>query len=363
MSSSAPDTPVRPGSCYRFVVESADQAAALIREKFGQGARVLSVRSVPAAGWRQVLGRTRLEVVVQTPDASPAAAADQPSAPVADREPAPAEEKPATFPPVRGRVSDLLRRTGFSDLFVARLGATPGWEDLDSRPLHQALVHVADELRRHAARRPAQPLPPRAAFFGSAGAGRTTALCKWLAAEVFRHGRTGRVVQVEFDRPNPAEHLAVICEAMGVPFDHYAPGVAPADADDFAYFDLPAISVRRPEDNAPLAAFLRSEKIAGRVLVLNAAYDPSALRDAYASGRELGATHVVFTHLDELPQWGKLWDFLLHGELEPLFFSTGPSLTGECEEEVHEALLRRTVPGVMPAAVPALPPASAALAS
>jgi flagellar biosynthesis protein FlhF len=81
------------------------------------------------------------------------------------------------------------------------------------------------------------------------------------------------------------------------------------------------------------------------VLVLNAAYDSSTLHDAYAAGRELGATHLVFTHLDELTQWGKLWDYLLDDSLEPLFLATGPSLTGDCEEDVHGAILRRTLPG------------------
>jgi flagellar biosynthesis protein FlhF len=68
------------------------------------------------------------------------------------------------------------------------------------------------------------------------------------------------------------------------------------------------------------------------------------LRAAYAAGRELGATHVVFTHLDEVSQWGRLWDYVLDGELEPLFLATGPSLTGDCEENALEAIARRTLP-------------------
>ena len=81
-----------------------------------------------------------------------------------------------------------------------------------------------------------------------------------------------------------------------------------------------------------------------RVLVLNAAYDRAAMRDAYTAGRDLGATHVVFTHLDEVPQWGKLWDYLFDENLEPLFLSTGPSLTGDCEEDAPAAIARRTLP-------------------
>ena len=79
--------------------------------------------------------------------------------------------------------------------------------------------------------------------------------------------------------------------------------------------------------------------------MLNAAYDSATLRAAYTAGRGLGATHLVFTHLDELTHWGKLWDYLIDNSLQPLFLATGPSLTGDCEEDVHSALLRRTLPG------------------
>ena len=74
-------------------------------------------------------------------------------------------------------------------------------------------------------------------------------------------------------------------------------------------------------------------------------HDRAALQAAYSVGRELGATHVVFTHVDELAHWGKLWDFLLEGAVTPLFLGTGPSLVGELETEAVDALLRRTIPG------------------
>jgi len=174
--------------------------------------------------------------------------------------------------------------------------------------------------------------------------GRTTALCKWLAVEVFRRARIGHVVTVEFDRPNAAGPLPVFSEALGVPLAHFPCGTQPAVPGGFVYFDLPGISVRRPADNTQLAAWLDREEVTERVLVLNAAYDRASLREAYAAGRDLGATHLVFTHLDEVPQWGKLWDYLFDENLEPLFLATGPSLTGDCEEDVPGAIVRRTLP-------------------
>jgi flagellar biosynthesis protein FlhF len=117
----------------------------------------------------------------------------------------------------------------------------------------------------------------------------------------------------------------------------------PVTPGGFVYFDLPGISLRDPPANRPIAEFLDAEKIADRVLVINAAYDHAALRSAYAAARDLGGTHVVFTHLDEVTQWGRLWDYLLDGALEPLFLSTGPSLTGDCERDVFGGLVRRTL--------------------
>jgi flagellar biosynthesis protein FlhF len=174
--------------------------------------------------------------------------------------------------------------------------------------------------------------------------GRTTALCKWLSVEVFRRARIGHVVTVEFDRPNPGGPLPVFAEALGVPLAHFPCETRPAVTGGFVYFDLPGISVRRPDDNARLAAWLDREQITERVLVLNAAYDRASLREAYAAGRDLGATHLVFSHLDEVPQWGKLWDYLFDENVEPLFLSTGPSLTGDCEDDVPGAIVRRTLP-------------------
>jgi flagellar biosynthesis protein FlhF len=136
----------------------------------------------------------------------------------------------------------------------------------------------------------------------------------------------------------------VYCEALGLPLVNHPSPLPELAGNEFLYADLPGLSLRHPEENRAHARFLESERIEGRILVLNAAYDTATLRDGYVAGRDLGATHVVFTHLDEVGQWGKLWDFLLDGELSPLFFCTGPSLTGDCEEDVISAILRKTLP-------------------
>lgn len=344
-----------PGACYRFLVPNAEEAARVIREQLGEDARVLSVRNLQRGGIRGLFAAPQLEVIAQLPEPAPAPA---PAAPVAS-------ELAATDDPVaagrvrtprstlrapRTNLTELLRRSGFSESLLARLQQSPAWNGLAALPLHRALVETGRHLCELAAARRPEPQPlTRAAFLGTPGSGRSTALCKWLATDVFRRARLGHVVLAEFDRPNSPGQLPVFCEAMGVPLAHFPASTQPATPGGFVYLDLPGLSLRHPSENAPVRAFLDAEGIEQRVLVLNAAYDHTTLRAGYAVGREMGATHVVFTHLDEVTQWGRLWDYLIEGELDPLFLATGPSLTGDLELEPAEALARRTLPATGPA--------------
>lgn len=378
---SAVETPAKPGATYKFVVRTAEEAVQTIRERLGENAKVLSVRQVGGQGLTGLFSKPKLEVIAQVGDAASASASvgalgvsDEIAAPanLTQSEPAPSlvgataesARVSATAVAPTGvsaragaprdtlpRLPDLLRRSGFSETMLNRLQGTPAFVGSPDRPLHRALVEVGEQLRRQATSRRPRPLPARSAFLGTRGVGRTTALCKWLAREVFAQQRVGRVLKAEFDRPNPAEGLAVFCEALGISVEYYAPSDPGAPLTiggppgEFLYADLPGMSVRSPAENAEIAKFLDREKFAGRVLVLNALYDASQLRRAYAAGVDLGATHVVFTHLDELEQWGRMWDFLLEGELTPLFLATGPSLTGDCEDDPVSTVLRRTLPG------------------
>jgi flagellar biosynthesis protein FlhF len=341
-----------PGT-YKFTVQSAEQAVSLIREKLGPEARVLSVRSVTPTGLRKFFATPRLEVVAQV-DPVPTentptirAVSEVPATPADESGPAQPRSRLTQFPSTLG-LTGLLRRSGITESALDRLQAGANWSELNSLPLHRALAETSRLLRSQAETRAARAPISRAAFLGAAGVGRTTALCKWLAVEVFRRARLGHVVSVEFDRPHPLGPLPVFAEALGVPLAHFPCETQAAMPGGFVYFDLPGISVRRPSDNAALAAWLDREQVRERVLVLNAAYDRPSLRDAYAAGRDLGATHLVFTHLDEVPQWGKLWDYLFDEDLEPLFLATGPSLTGDCEDDVPGAIMRRTLPDDSP---------------
>ncbi len=362
--------PPQPGATYKFVVSSTEEAVQTIRTQLGESAKVLSVRQLSGGGVLGLFSKPKIEVIVQLPaaepDVVPVAVPENVSlalsATTVDRSVAVSSSRLHDLPEpaqiardVPTRLPELLRRAGFSEAMTARLLAAPELAASTQKPLHHLFADLGQLLRRAAEPRKPMPLPARAAFLGLPGVGRTTALCKWLAREVFEQQRTGRVMKAEFDRPNPTEDLAVYCEALGLSLETHAADVGPRGpagfspiaqpAGEFLYVDLPAISLRNPVENTALRQYLDQAQIPGRVLVLHAAYDHATLRRAYAAGRDLGATHLVFTHLDEVEHWGKLWDFFLDGSLTPLFLGTGPSLTGDLESQPLNAVLRRTLPG------------------
>ena len=79
-------------------------------------------------------------------------------------------------------------------------------------------------------------------------------------------------------------------------------------------------------------------------LVLNAAYETPLL---LAQARALAALPVAamsFTHLDEEPRRGKLWNLLLGTNYTVRFLSGGQNVPGDLREASAENLLERFIP-------------------
>jgi flagellar biosynthesis protein FlhF len=201
---------------------------------------------------------------------------------------------------------------------------------------------MRDDLCRLGAAHRGRSLPARTAFLGGPGAGKTTALCRWLHREVVRHGRLGVVWWMESDAGPVSPALSACCEQLRIPLVRHGSEASPAGG-DFVYVDPPPISAD-PEANARVRDFLEREEITGRVLVLNAAYADKSLLAACKAGRALGATHVVLTHLDEVSCWPGLWEVLLGEGLAPLFLTASAGWAPGITENVIEAMLERTLP-------------------
>src|SRR5690349_10521067 len=124
-----------PGA-YKFTVKTTEEAVALIREKLGPTARVLSVRAIEAKGLKKLFHSPRLEVIAQVDPISNRAVepeiteASAPRFDEASTEPA-APDVPATNErgpyarlvplPSNLGLTGLLRRSGITETALNRL--------------------------------------------------------------------------------------------------------------------------------------------------------------------------------------------------------------------------------------------------
>ena len=396
------ELPVVPGQCYKFLVASAEEAVSLIRERLGENARVLSVRQVEGEGLSRFLRAPRLQVIATVPENSagtvspqqktaPAAnpeasevapqsassAAVSKAVPTKTPEVAQSTQPEPVTPPrgsrsgvertsisspsdepafsgevvrsrvptaggvLSGRLWPILERAGLPKEFLRQLQQREEWRELDGQPLSSALGQSA-HLLRHAAPVRKASLGRRVVFFGTPGAGATTALCKQLALDVFLRQRSACVLKLDTDDPNPTEGLATFCEALGVHLLRTPGELVDVPSDCTVYFDVPGTPLSGPAARR-LRQIFDEQKIDSRVLVVNAAYDREVIQHAYTQAVALHAGHVVFTHVDELPRYGKLWEFVLDQNVAPLFACTGRNLAGDCETNVLELLVERTL--------------------
>ncbi|MEA3212889.1 MAG: flagellar biosynthesis protein FlhF [Chthoniobacter sp.] len=341
-----------PGATYRFVVNSAEEAVRMIHQKLGADARVTSVKQIGARGFAGLLRAPQLEVIAEiTPAASagPTPVAASPTAAPHEDESTWLQSAPtpsAAALTVTEPLERLLSRAGIGEQTLARWRGLPSWDQLCARPLGESLKEVVEMLRTQWHEKTPQPLGTRMAFFGPPGSGSTTALCKALTIDVFFRQQPAVVMKLDGDQPNSTEGLAMFCEALDVPLLRSADELEDVPDGLRFYFDATGSPLHDAAAWRDLGRLLSEFYIETRVLVLNAAYEIELLKRAYTLGREAGATHVVFTHLDEVQHWGKLWDLLLGGGLQPMFFSCGQNVSGDLRENTFGLMVQRMLGGL-----------------
>jgi flagellar biosynthesis protein FlhF len=366
--------PITPGQKYKFVVKSAEEAASIIRDRLGEMAQVISVRQVEGEGLARFLKSPKLEIIAQIPPApvdvpEPKEAAAQMEASESEeeaetpqrrkssraRKPRPVAEPRreetdyvsetlvrAMFNNLpTGRLWTLLSKAGIPTEFLAQIGEQPETRGLNDQPLQTAISRFALLMRDRAPGR-SLALSNRVAFFGSPGSGSTTALCKQLSSDVFLRGRPACVMKLEADEPNSSEGLAMFCEALGVTLLRTTAELRKMPEDTAVYFDLPGMTLTG-KNIRHIQKIFDELGIESRVLVVNAAYERQLIQEAYTRASAIGATHVVFTHVDEIPRCGKLWEFVLDDGLVPLFASTGQNIASDFDRHVIDMLVRRTL--------------------
>lgn len=312
MQSALPET-LASETRYKFVVSSADEAVKVLRQRLGENARVISVRQMEGTGLSRFLRAPKLEVIAELiPAVKPAAPVTEPAP---EPEPAVVEEEEKGEP--EEMLARVLRRVGIPESLLLKWKTAGEWEFTSGLLLGDALAKVKLLLRAEFREQPRVALGNRVAFIGTAGTGKTTALCKRLSMDIFFHYRSAAVWKIDTDKPNPADGLAVYCGALGVPLIRTAEELPPLDPDSTLYLDLPGFSPDNSYEIDSVRSLLDEHEVSTRVLVVNAAYDAALIKNAYHLAERFAGTHVVFTHLDELVHWGKLWEFLLAGLSSP----------------------------------------------
>jgi len=361
------------GKKFRFVVSSAEEAVKVIRGQLGYNAKVLEVNQIGGKGLAKFISSPKLEIIATIP--APEALPDSEKKGEENNgkkeealvEPKVDPEKTfkkveeehgfvdegykkivqtarqqATPNNIEKTLLNVLEKVGFDSTLLTNLRSSEGWKNIRSGSLSHALLDVAEWLRGEYARINVRPLSKRVAFLGTPGSGKTTALCKAISKEVFIEQNRAQVMKLEGETPNPDDALRVFCDVLGVSLLRDRIDLEWIHENERLYLDLPGTSFGEKEENLSLKKRLDELNVDTRVLIVNSLYENDLIKTAFLLGSELGATHVVFSHIDELKNVAKLWPHLLRGGLTPLFLSHGQNLTADRTDQPLEFLITKT---------------------
>ena len=248
------------------------------------------------------------------------------------------------------RVAPLLQRTGLLPLYAKQIIDTLKSQHGEDPP--PALPGEIALARTHLARawRPTPPCEPNSIhiLIGPSGAGKTVALSKWLTHAALVEGRLARVWRLDGVTANTAESLEVYCDVLGVPSERSWTGGVNAISEDIAFIDLPGVDWRSPAAIQELSAQLPQYAGARLHLVLNGAYDTSVLLNQARAFSALPIDDLIITHLDEEPNWGKIWNLILGAGHAIRFLSSGQNVPGDFCEAAAEKILARQFPRSLP---------------
>ncbi len=366
-------------NAHTFTAGSAAEAVAQIRERLGAEAVVLNVRQLPAVGLARLWQKARIEVTAMLPDA-PAPAPDN----FGDLRREIAALRELVVPTTAPRVVPEARccEPSLPDFAFAPVADASGWrvgvllQKLGLLPLHAQrvverlqLLHgetppasFSEELAFARAVLPdrwrspelshAQQARPLHVFIGPPGAGKTTALCKWLTQAALLDDQPARVWRLDGQTANTAEFLSVHGEILGVPVERTWSATTSASTGELGFVDLPGVDGRDAMALGDLAERLAGWPDAQVHLVLNAAYDPQLLLAQARAWADLPVTDLVLTHLDEEPRVGKLWNLVWGTNFALRFLGAGQNVPGDFRAASAEGLLAATFAGKWPEKLP-----------
>lgn len=352
---------------YRLVVRSAEEAVRVIREKLGESARVLSVRQVGGEGLRKFISSPKLEVIAELPiedESNIVGIGNDKLSGVGNLEVANAKSevlaneksqidnksvKEQTGETPNKDSSDsnsieILKKAGFDDQLLSVIETWSNWSDIKNLSLADTLKEITVGLSDRFKLNDSNPLQEKIAIIGAPGVGKTTTLCKFLAHDVFMNKKAPNVLKIENGVPNPDDALRIFCEVIGVTLFREANKIPSSSDMSPLYLDLPGLSLGLNEEWVSAKEVLDSLNIKTRVLVLNAAYDKQIINKTINQGQIIEATHLAFTHFDEISNSTKLWPILLRNQFTPLCICNGQNVTGDFTTHVLNQMIAKTFP-------------------
>ncbi len=317
-----------------FTAENANDAVRLVQANLGPDAVIVSVRKLPGNGFARLLHRGgQIEVTAGVPEPSPV-----PRHVVPPGVDAYSPFKEEIFEP---EISSRSPHRWRSVAWLESLGLLPEYADrLEQKIIsaHGALPPVnpveewhwvRDSLatfwrpHQHAADGTGRPH----VFIGPPGAGKTTAICKWITTAVLRNGKRARISRLDGETVNTAEFLTLHCEMLGVNCERF--WSEPTAGEDLLFVDLPGVEPHNPKALAVLRDVLFSLPQPHVHLVLNAAYETSLLFEQFNAFAPLMPEDLIFTHLDEEHRRVKLWNFVLGTNCPLGWVGGGQKIPGE----------------------------------
>ncbi|MEJ6622739.1 MAG: hypothetical protein QNL93_12395 [Opitutae bacterium] len=357
------------GKRFRLTVKSAEEAVRVIREKLGDKARVLSVRQVGGEGLKKFISSPKLEVIAEIPSedltddslseeksnieppkptASTTATEDstllEPSLVGESLQSAVSENETPGAVSIESDSFKILAKTGFDSQLLSDIRSWSNWTEIKDLSLAESLKEITIGLSDRFRSLNILPTEDRIALIGAPGVGKTTTLCKFLAHEVFMNKKTPNVLKVDNGIPNPDDALRIFCEVVGVTLFRESNKTPDSSEESPLYLDFPGLSLGQTEDWMQAQELLDDLNVQTRVLVLNSAYDKQVLSKSISLGNSIGATHLAFTHFDELSNSTKLWPLLLRNNLSPLCICNGQNVTGDFSTNVLNQMISRTFP-------------------
>jgi flagellar biosynthesis protein FlhF len=341
-----------------FVAASAEEAVAQIRARLGPDAVVLQVRPVRAPGLARLWQRPMIEVLACRPESPPPPPPAPPPPPVPSLSDALAgfrQELDEIRQQVEinesgWRVGPLLQRTGLLPLYAKQILDTLKTQQGENPPATLAEEIALARRQLAGSWREPRPCEPHSMhiLIGPAGAGKTIALCKWLTQTALVEGRMARVWRLDGATANTAEALEVYCEILGVPSERSWSNEGRAISEDIGFIDLPGVDWRCPSAIQELSAQLSQYGGARLHLALNGAYDISVLLAQARAFSSLPIDDLIITHLDEEPNWGKIWNLTLGAGHAIRYLSSGQNIPCDFWEASADKILARQFPRSLP---------------